>query len=914
MANKQTPPSLQDILRKRQQSDFVGRAQQVADFRANLRFDVTDERRKFIFCVSGQGGVGKTWLARRLRKIAEEFGAATALTDEAETDVPSAMGRIADQLEEQGHPLKAFSERYKVYRQRKQELEADPDAPQGLTAFVTRTVVDVGFDLLEHTPAGVVTKRLPKEMLATQASEWAEFVRRRLGNKDETRLVLEPIPVLTPLWLAGLAEVAQEHPLALFLDTYERTCPFLDPWLREVIEGKHGVVSPNILWCISGRDALDDNDWAPYRGLVAAAALEPFSEEEAREYLGGKGIAEPKIVEVILRLSGRLPLLVATLATQSPSDAEHIEDPADTAVERFLKWVEDPAQRRAALHAALPQRLNQDILAYLVEPAQTEMLFAWLQTMPFVQKRGDYWEYHEVVRSAMLRYLRTQSPKTWADLHRRLAERYEAAREALELDADAGCRDNAWQELALEALYHRLCQAPKASQPAAINGFLAALKSELALAKRWAAVLSRAGEDASAIECAIWGKQLVDGVKAYDDDRYDTAIDMFTAILEYPVLESAVRPTAFGWRGYLYWRADLYDQAITDLSESISLAPNVAEYWTDRGAAFLWKEHHADALADFDHAIALDADDARTIAFRGETYRQTEQYEEALADFDRALTIDSDDAWALSHRGETYRQIGRCDCALTDFDRAIVLDPDDYWALANRGETYRQMRQCDKALVDFDRAIELSPDKSWILASRGETYQDMHQFDKALTDFDRAIKLAPSASWIIADRAEVRRLMGRYEESLADFNRVRELAPEDDNAINRGLVLSYLGRYEEAIEAYMEYLKLYPGDYASLYNIAVVMVRWKGLILGQSAISQACEALQGAEADVKGAVLYGLGGLAALREDSEQALDYLRQAIPLEKSAIEWAQHDIAWLELRTNPRFRALLAGEVSD
>ena len=310
--------------------------------------------------------------ARRLRKIAEEFGALTSLTDDAETDVPSAMGRIAEQLEEQGHPLKAFSERYKVYRQRKQELEVDPDAPQGLTTSMTRTMAAPRRGLRPPRTKPSQSRHrthLPKEMLAAQTSEWAEFVRRKLANKDETRLVLEPIPVLTPLWLAGLAEVAQEHPLALFLDTYERTCSFLDPWLREMLDGRHGTVPASVVWTISGRVALEDNDWAPYRGLVAAAALEPFSEDEVREYLRGKGITEPKIVEVILRLSGRLPLLVATLATQSPSDAEHIEDPADTAVERFLKWVDDQVQRRAALHGALPRRLNQDILACLVDPA-----------------------------------------------------------------------------------------------------------------------------------------------------------------------------------------------------------------------------------------------------------------------------------------------------------------------------------------------------------------------------------------------------------------------------------------------------------------------------------------------------------------------------------------------------------------
>ena len=137
-----------------------------------------------------------------------------------------ALGCIADQLEEQGHPLKAFNERYKVYRQRKQELETDPEAPTGLTALATHTILDLGFDFLEHTPVGVFTKRLPRETLVSQASEWAEFVRRRLANKDEERLVLEPIAVLTPLWLAGLAEIAQKHPLLSLIHISEPTRPY----------------------------------------------------------------------------------------------------------------------------------------------------------------------------------------------------------------------------------------------------------------------------------------------------------------------------------------------------------------------------------------------------------------------------------------------------------------------------------------------------------------------------------------------------------------------------------------------------------------------------------------------------------------------------------------------------------------
>ncbi|MEU9236087.1 hypothetical protein [Streptomyces subrutilus] len=41
---------------------------------------------------------------------------------------------------------------------------------------------------------------------------------------------------------------------------------------------------------------------------------------------------------LILRLSGRLPVLVSTLAEAQPQTVEEIGDPSGTAVERFLKF------------------------------------------------------------------------------------------------------------------------------------------------------------------------------------------------------------------------------------------------------------------------------------------------------------------------------------------------------------------------------------------------------------------------------------------------------------------------------------------------------------------------------------------------------------------------------------------------
>ena len=118
--------SLQDIRKRRQEEVFVGRDTQIAQFRRNWALPLEDHRRSFIYNISGQGGVGKSYLLGRFRQYAEADGAITAWVDEAEKDVIAVMERIASQLEQQGHALKAFNERCKVYRQRRQEIEADP--------------------------------------------------------------------------------------------------------------------------------------------------------------------------------------------------------------------------------------------------------------------------------------------------------------------------------------------------------------------------------------------------------------------------------------------------------------------------------------------------------------------------------------------------------------------------------------------------------------------------------------------------------------------------------------------------------------------------------------------------------------------------------------------------------------------
>ncbi|MEH1951707.1 MAG: tetratricopeptide repeat protein [Nostoc sp.] len=826
------PKSLQDILKQRQQSGFVGREDQVNQFRQNLALSPEDDRRHFVYNVWGQGGVGKNTLLRQFRKIADEAKIISAYIDEAEKTIPEVMGRLAEDLERQGHKLTQFTERYKVYRQKRQELETDPEAPQGFSAFVGKTMAKTGVRLARRVPVGgAVFDFVDEDAFATQAGEWASYVAKKITNKDEVRLVQEPEEVLTPLFLQDIFKIAKETAVVLFFDTYERTGEFLDNWLREILEGRHGEVSLNILITIAGRHELDKNHWASYEGLIARFPLEPFTEEEAQQYLTRKGITDNRIIEVILRLSGNLPLLVGMLADAHPNDPNQVVEPSSSAVERFLKWIDDPKRRQVALDAAIPRCLNRDVIAKLRAEEEADELFTWLKETSFVNERTDGWAYHDVVKTQMLRHKRLSSPQGWAEIHSKLAEYYDSLRNDLQLDEENKQRDLSWQSHTLNVSYHNLCQSPQRNLSVCLNQFLAALKNQHKFAQQWAETMLQAGKDTDSSEVQRWGEQLANGLKAYEENLYQVTLEMFTAVLQNSRIEVKWQPIALCWRGETYRLMERYTEALQDFDRAIELDPKYEWAIASRGFTYRLMERYTEALQNFDRAIELDLKSAWAIAGRGQTYKSMGRYTEALQDFDRAIELDPKLDWAIAGRGQTYKSMEHYTEALQDFDRAIELNPKYDWAITSRGETYRLMERYTEALKDFDRAIELNPKSksAWSIAFRGQTYRLMERYPEALQDFDRAIELNPKSDWAIAHRGQTYLMLKLYNEALADFNRAIDLDSNDDWYLyNRALAYQALNLADKAradlvlaIKLAKQHYEKDAKDWSNAFNLAL---------------------------------------------------------------------------------------------
>ena len=169
------------------------------------------------------------------------------------------------------------------------------------------------------------------------------------------------------------------------------------------------------------------------------------------------------------------------------------------------------------------------------------------------------------------------------------------------------------------------------------------------------------------------------------------------------------------------------DDAITYYDKVISLDPENANVYNNRGNAYADKSDFGSAIADYSKAIDLDPEDASAYNNRGIAYRYTGDFGAAIEDYSKAIDLDPEITQAYNNRGVAYRYTGDFDAAITNFNKAIDLNPKGAGTYCNRGEAWLHLREWQKAKADLTAAKDMDFD---IIASFQNDYKSVEDFEK----------------------------------------------------------------------------------------------------------------------------------------------------------------------------------------
>ncbi|WP_436850454.1 tetratricopeptide repeat protein [Streptomyces griseoloalbus] len=837
---------MQQLIQRRRRAGLVARSVERELFRANFDTPPEDERHRFLFHVHGDTGVGKTFLLREFEQIARERGALTAYVDESAGSVPEALAVMCRQFAAQGARFKELDKVLAAHRERRHEAEAaalaalDPE-PEGGPSAGSMAVARAGLAGLGLIPgAGAFVGVLDPAQLAQGADRLRSGLSARFRSHEDVQLVLAPESVLSPVLTKELSDAAASVPwIALFFDTYERTGPFLDGWLHDVMTtDRYGALPATVVVVTAGQRPFDTARWGGFADFMTAVPLEPFTEAEARGLLAARGVTAEPVVNEVLRLTGGLPVLVSTLAGTRPAGPDDVHDPSATAVERFLKWEPDPVRRSAALAGALPRRLDADVFRVVADcdPEQLDELYGWLSTLPFADERAGRLRYHDVVRAPMLRLQRRRSPRGWAERQRRLADLFRLWREESETGRDAGVlwADEEWRELRLAESYHLLCARDREALSMVLRDLVDACDQGESVAGRWVGVLEEAGRDAELRTVAAWGRQLS---RAFAGGGTEAVLEQLLTDSGFgAVVVDVLGSTATGRPGGILAHASAPEVryrppgGASPVPGDVEVRDAEEPYTEDRGvevrdAEEPYTEDRGVEVRDAEEPYTEDQDAedpgwgvrlapeivARVHRSRAVSQGVRGEYQAALTDLDRALTLTPDDARSRALRGEYLRILRRHDEAARDLERAVALDPAHDYAWASLGATRLALGDPAAALAALDRALELKPDYPWALIRRARVLRELGDPGRRLADLDRAVGLQPDSPWAHCERGDALRAAGRDEEALAAYDLALALDPDYASAYaSRGVCRFRLGRLTDALSDLDRALELDP--------------------------------------------------------------------------------------------------------
>lgn len=608
-----------EIISYRWQSEFVGRARETAMFAESLSLPFDDDRRRFFFNVVGPSGVGKTWLLRRFEQIFRRSGGLVLWADDSDEDVVGMIDRIAGQLAVHGWTHRQLEDALRRHRESIRESYAAgrPVSDSVSDRCARNAGSGSGTPAYPNVPSATASQVAGTATLELLLAEMDPQIARAADPQPLRAAIRE----ITPLFVDALRATASERKIALFFDGYERFGPDLDGWLRSILDGEHGDLPGSTIVVVAGRSPVDATRWGGFEEVITRVPLGPWTEDEARSYLLHHWILDERVVRTIEQVSGRLPVLVATMAVRANDQLDRLTRTDRNALDCFLTSLGDPARRAVAVDASVPRRLDVDVLAQVIDASERGSLVDWLRKMPFVEQRGGAWTYRPVVREVLLRHLRAESPGRWLELQARLASYYERLADALNLDGPSRLRDATAQAYEMEALYHRLCQNPPSFLASALNGFVGRFGGETTFVRRWAEMISQAGRDAADGTTERWGDRLVESVDAFASGRLEVTAKAFGALVASDQLDLRAHRAALAWRARLLVGAGKFELAVEAYDRLVETEPNRAAYWAERATPLVRLGRHRDARCSLDRAIALDPNNRDFVRHRNEIDR-----------------------------------------------------------------------------------------------------------------------------------------------------------------------------------------------------------------------------------------------------------------------------------------------------
>jgi tetratricopeptide (TPR) repeat protein len=271
-------------------------------------------------------------------------------------------------------------------------------------------------------------------------------------------------------------------------------------------------------------------------------------------------------------------------------------------------------------------------------------------------------------------------------------------------------------------------------------------------------------------------------------------------------------------------REEMLANSIAMYNTAVTLSPNAAHLWNERGNAFLAAGQNDEALASFEHSLSLDRLFDQTYLLLADFFERTGQTDRLLDILNQGIELFSARGNAavtgqlLSYLGVIEARQGNLDAAAAANQRLLELLPGNLQALRNLAIIARDQGNVEQAITYVQEAIaagrNASPEElAGLHQLAAELYQQQGDTEALLQELEEVRRLLPNDVNTLRSLSSLYAVRGDQAKVLEVTQALMALDPTNyQYMLDAGMALLKLARGPEALALFQQARALAPTE------------------------------------------------------------------------------------------------------
>lgn len=267
-------------------------------------------------------------------------------------------------------------------------------------------------------------------------------------------------------------------------------------------------------------------------------------------------------------------------------------------------------------------------------------------------------------------------------------------------------------------------------------------------------------------------------------------------------------------RGEQFYLNESYDEALTDLEQAVSLAPDVITYRHLLADIYLDYYKSRQALETMEACVEKFPKDRLSRLKLAEFQLILKMHESSIATLDQLEIIDPQLADVFFMRGLNLKELGQTDEAITNFQKAVQLDASLVDAWINLGQLFT-LKEDPIARKYFDTAIEIAPGSMEPMHAKAFYLQEINELQASVDLFQEMGQLNPQYDDAFYNAGLILLDLDSLQEAYNQFDIAVQTRPmEAKYYYFRGVASELMGQLGKASKDYEQCL-IFDSEFAS---------------------------------------------------------------------------------------------------